>query len=63
MQLRDNLSAPDATLQRIDDVNAALLSTGVPKVSIAGWNDYLVSLKQIPASVPYDQVVWRTGRL
>jgi hypothetical protein len=58
-----NLSATDATLRRIVDVNAALLGVGTPKASIAGWNAYLVSLKQIPAPIPYDQVVWRSGRL
>ena len=58
-----NLSAPDATLMRIVDVNAALRGVSIPKASIAGWNAYLVLLKQIPAPIPYDQVVWRTGRL
>jgi ABC-type nitrate/sulfonate/bicarbonate transport system substrate-binding protein len=62
MKLPDNLPAPDATLRKIVDVNAALLGVGIPEASIAGWNDYLVSLKQIPAPIPYDQVVWRTGR-
>jgi ABC-type nitrate/sulfonate/bicarbonate transport system substrate-binding protein len=61
MHLPDNLSAPDATLRRIVDVNAALFGVGIPNASIAGWNAYLVSLKQIPAPIPYNQVVWRTG--
>ena len=41
--LPDNLSAPDATLRQIVDVNAGLLGVGIPKASMAGWNAYLVS--------------------
>jgi NitT/TauT family transport system substrate-binding protein len=62
MTLPSGLPDPDATLKRIVDVNANLLGIGVPPTSIEGWNDYLLSLKQIPAPIPYDEVVWRTGR-
>lgn len=61
MKLPDDVAAPDKTLRRIVDVNAALLGVGIPEASIAAWNDYLVSLKQIPAPIPYDQVVWRAA--
>jgi NitT/TauT family transport system substrate-binding protein len=62
MRLPNEVRNPDATLKRIVDVNANLLGIGIPKESIAGWNDYLVALKQIPAPIPYDEIVWKTGR-
>lgn len=62
MQMPSSVTDPTATLQRIVDVNANLLGIGIPRESIDGWNAYLVSLNQIPAPIPYDEIVWRTGR-
>jgi NitT/TauT family transport system substrate-binding protein len=62
MPLPSDISNPDATLKRIVDVNADQLGAGIPKDSIEGWNKYLISLKQIPQPIPFDELVWRTGR-
>jgi ABC-type nitrate/sulfonate/bicarbonate transport system substrate-binding protein len=62
MRLPSNVPSPEATLRRIVDVNADLLGIGIPPAAIQGWNTYLVSLKQIPSSIPYEEIVWRTGR-
>jgi ABC-type nitrate/sulfonate/bicarbonate transport system substrate-binding protein len=63
MPLPGDTSDPDSTLKRIVDVNAAGLGAGVPKESIEGWNKYLIFLKQIEKPIPYDELVWKTGRL
>ncbi len=57
-----NVSNPEATLRRIVDVNANGLGIGIPRASIDGWNKYLTSLKQIEQPIPYDELVWKTGR-
>jgi NitT/TauT family transport system substrate-binding protein len=62
MQISSSVADPTATLTRIVDVNANLLGIGIPREAIDGWNSYLVSLDQIPAPIPYDEIVWRTGR-
>jgi NitT/TauT family transport system substrate-binding protein len=62
MPLPSGTSDPDAALKRIVDVNAAGLGAGVPKQSIEGWNNYLTFLKQIEKPIPYDDLVWKTGR-
>jgi ABC-type nitrate/sulfonate/bicarbonate transport system substrate-binding protein len=63
MPLPSDVPDADATLKRIIDINAAGLSVGVPQDAIEGWNKYLLSLKQIEQPIPYDQLVWKTGRL
>lgn len=62
MPLPSDTSDPDAALKRIVDVNAEGLGVGVPKESIEGWNGYLTFLKQIEKPIPYDELVWKTGR-
>lgn len=63
MKFPDTLSNPEETLKRVVDTNAEILGTGIPKSSIDGWNDYIVKhLKQIDAPVPYEELVWETGR-
>ena len=63
MPLPSTLPDPDVTLKKIVDANADGLGIGLPKASIAGWNQYLVRLKQIKQPFPYDQLVWKTGVL
>ncbi|MFY9954102.1 hypothetical protein, partial [Bradyrhizobium sp.] len=63
MPLPSDLADPDATLRKIIDVNSSGLGIGVPKESIDGWTKYLMSLTQIKQPIPYDQLVWKTGRL
>jgi hypothetical protein len=63
MPLPSTLPEPDVTLKKIVDANADGLGIGLPKASIAGWNEYLVRLKQIKQPIPYDQLVWKTGVL
>ena len=58
----NNVSSPEATLRRIVDVNANGLGIDIPRASIDGWNQYLTSLKQIEQPIPYDELVWKTGR-
>lgn len=62
MQVND-VPDPDVTLRRIVDVNASGLGIGVPGSSIDGWNKYLISLQQIKQSIPYNELVWKTGRI
>jgi NitT/TauT family transport system substrate-binding protein len=62
MHLPDNVSDPSATLKRIVDVNANLLGIGIPRTAIDGWNSFLLSLRQIPSPIPYNEMVWPTGR-
>lgn len=62
MPLATSLPNRDETLKRIVDIHAGLLGVGVPRDSIEGWNRYLLSLKQIPSPIPYDELVWKTGR-
>jgi hypothetical protein len=62
LQLPATLPNRDETLKRIVDVHAGLLGVGVPRESIEGWNRYVLSLKQIAAPIPYDELVWKTGR-
>jgi NitT/TauT family transport system substrate-binding protein len=50
------------TLKKIVDVNASVVGAGVSREAIDGWNQYLIHLKQIPAAVPYDELVWKTGQ-
>jgi NitT/TauT family transport system substrate-binding protein len=63
MPLPSDLADPDATLKKIIDVNSSGLGIGVPKESIDGWTKYLMSLTQIKQPIPYEQLVWKTGRL
>jgi ABC-type nitrate/sulfonate/bicarbonate transport system substrate-binding protein len=64
MPLPDTLPNREATLKRIVDINAGILSPGVPKSAVDGYNNYLVKfLKQIPAPIPYDEIIWKTARL
>jgi NitT/TauT family transport system substrate-binding protein len=62
MTLPTDTSDPDAALKRIVDVNANGVSAGIPKESIEGWNKYLISLNQIDKPIPYDELVWKSGR-
>jgi NitT/TauT family transport system substrate-binding protein len=62
MQMPAAVADPTATLKKIIDVNTNLLGIGIPREAIDGWNAYLVSLNQIPAPIPYDEIVWRTGK-
>jgi NitT/TauT family transport system substrate-binding protein len=62
MTLPIDTADPDAALKRIVDVNANGVGAGLPKESIDGWNKYLISLKQIDKPMPYDELVWRSGR-
>jgi len=59
----NDVSNPEGTLRRIVDVNANGLGVGIPRASIDGWNKYLISLKQIKQPIPYDELVWKTGRM
>lgn len=52
----------DVTLKRIVDINAEMLSIGTTRESINGWNNLLMHLRQIPKAIPYEEVVWGTGR-
>ena len=63
MTLPSDTADPDAALKRIVDVNANGVSAGVPAGAIEGWNNYLISLKQIEKPIPYDDLVWKSGRL
>jgi ABC-type nitrate/sulfonate/bicarbonate transport system substrate-binding protein len=63
MPLPSDISDADGTLKKIVDVNADGLGVGLPKSSVDGWNSYLMSLKQIKQPIPYDQLVWKTGRI
>jgi NitT/TauT family transport system substrate-binding protein len=63
MEMPAGVADPAATLKKIIDVNANLLGVGIPRDAIDGWNAYLMSLNQIPAPIPYDEIVWRTGRI
>jgi NitT/TauT family transport system substrate-binding protein len=62
LQLPATLPNREETLKRIVDVHAGLLGVGVPRDSIEGWNRYVLSLKQIVSPIPYEDLVWRTGR-
>jgi NitT/TauT family transport system substrate-binding protein len=62
MTLPSDTSDPDAALKRIVDVNANGVSVGVPRDAIDGWNKYLISLKQLDKPIPYDELVWKSGR-
>lgn len=62
MPIPDAIPNREETLRRIVDVNAAQLGAGIPRGSIEGWNQYVMSLKQIMGPVPYDELVWKTGR-
>jgi NitT/TauT family transport system substrate-binding protein len=62
MPLPDTLPDRQATLKQIVDVHASLLSPNVPKSSFEGYNAYLMSLKQIPAPMLYEEVIWKTAR-
>jgi len=59
----NDVSNPAGTLRRIVDVNASGLGVGIPRASIDGWNKYLIFLKQIKQPIPYDELVWKTGRI
>ena len=63
MPLPSDLADADGTLRKIVDVNAGGLGVGIPRSSVDGWNNYLMSLKQIKQPIPYDQLVWKTGRI
>jgi NitT/TauT family transport system substrate-binding protein len=62
MKLPDTLANSQETLKRIVDVHASLLAPHVPRSAFEGYNAYLISLKQIPAAQPYDEVIWKTAR-
>jgi NMT1/THI5 like len=62
MQMPAAVTDPTGILKKIIDVNANLLGIGIPRETIDGWNAYLVSLNQIPAPIPYNDIVWWTGR-
>jgi NitT/TauT family transport system substrate-binding protein len=63
MPLPSDVGDADATLRRIVEINSTGLGVGVPRDSIEGWNKYLIYLKQIGSPIPYDELVWKTGRL
>jgi ABC-type nitrate/sulfonate/bicarbonate transport system substrate-binding protein len=58
----ETLTNREQTLRRIVDIHAGLVGVGIPRDSIDGWNRYVLSLKQIPAAIPYEELVWMTGR-
>lgn len=63
MPLPSSLADPDGALKKIVDVNVGGLGVGIPRSSVNGWNNYLMSLKQIKQPIPYDQLVWKTGQM
>lgn len=62
MPLPDTVPNREETLKRIIDVNAGLLGPNVPEDCIEGWNKYLLSLKQIRAPIPYNELIWKTAK-
>ncbi len=62
MSLPNTLPNREETLQRIVDINASLLAPGIPKSAVDGYNNYLISLKQMTKPIPYDELVWKTAR-
>ena len=62
MPLAISVPNRDETLKRIVDIHAGLLGVGVPRASIEAWNRYVLALKQIESSIPYEELVWKTGR-
>ena len=62
MPIPDSVPNREGTLKRIVDINAGLLGVGIPRQSIAGWNQYIISIKQITSPVPYEELVWKSGR-
>lgn len=52
----------EATLKRIVDINSEMLGIGTSKESVAGWNNLLMHLRQIATPIPYEDLVWKTGR-
>ena len=56
-----------AVVDLVHDIERACASrgsvgVGIPRDSIDGWNRYVLSLKQIAAAIPYEELVWKTGR-
>jgi ABC-type nitrate/sulfonate/bicarbonate transport system substrate-binding protein len=62
MPLPEAVPDRSQTSKKIVDVNASVVGAGIPREAIEGWNQYLIHLKQIQAAVPYDELVWTTGR-
>ena len=62
MPLPELIPNREEALKRIVDRNAGVLGVGIPRASIDGWNKYLVSLGQISSPIPYEELVWETGR-
>jgi NitT/TauT family transport system substrate-binding protein len=62
MPLPDTLPNRQETLKRIVDINAGILAPNVPRSSADGYNNYLISLKQITAPIPYEEFIWKTAR-
>jgi NitT/TauT family transport system substrate-binding protein len=62
MPLPESVADREQALKRVVDVNAGLVGAGIPRSAIEGWNSYVLHLKQIKAAIPYDALVWTTGR-
>ena len=62
MPLPDTVPNREETLKRIVDVHASLLAPHVPRSSVDGYNKYLISLKQLTAPIPYEEIIWKTAR-
>lgn len=62
MPLPDTVPNRQETLRRIVDVHASLLAPHVPKSAFEGYNAYLLALKQLPAPLVYEEVIWKTAR-
>jgi NitT/TauT family transport system substrate-binding protein len=62
MPLPATMPDPEATLKAIVDANARGLDIGIPESSVDGWNNYIISLKEMDKPIPYDELVWKTGR-
>ena len=61
MPLPDTLPDREKTLKHIVDINASLLAPDVPRSSVDGYNNYIISLKQMTSPIPYEALVWKTA--
>jgi NitT/TauT family transport system substrate-binding protein len=62
MPLKENVPNREETIRAIVDINASVLGVGIPMSAIEGWNNYLMHLNQIESPIPYEEIVWKTGR-